>query len=166
MVILETPRLRLRDLQASDAEFVLRLVNEASFLANIGDKGVRNLADARRFIQSGPWSYRREDGYGQFLTELVDDRTPIGVCGLLYREILDVSDVGIALLPEYWRSGYAFEAASAVMEYGRGTLGIETIVGLTSVENLASIGLLEKMGLRFQKMVKMSEEDPGTALYS
>ena len=165
-MIVETPRLNIRELTVDDAEFIFGLVNEPSFLENIGDKGVRTLEDARQFILEGPWASHREQGYGQFLVELKEGGDQIGVCGLLYREALDVSDIGCAFMPQYWRRGYAFEAACAVMEYGRSTLGIEKIVGLTSEENVASIKALEKLGMSFERMVKMSDDDPGTALYS
>jgi len=166
MMIVETPRLELRELTLDDAGFILRLVKEPSFLANIGDKGVRTLDDAKQFILDGPWKRDQNPGYGQFLVELKPDGIPIGVCGLLYREKLDVTDVGCAFLPQFWRRGFAYEAASAVMDYGRSTLGVDRIVGLTSKDNLASIGLLEKFGMKFEKTVKMSDDDPGTALYS
>jgi RimJ/RimL family protein N-acetyltransferase len=165
-MIVETPRLRIRELTVDDAEFIFRLVNEPSFVENIGDKGVRNLEDARQFILAGPWASHRERGYGQFLVELKEGGDPIGVCGLLFREALDVSDIGFAFLPKYWRRGYACESACAVIEYGRSTLGIEKIVGLTSEENVASIKALEKLGMSFERMVKMADDDPGTALYS
>ena len=102
----------------------------------------------------------------QFLVELIEDHTPIGVCGLLYRESIDVTDVGFAILSPYRRRGYAYEAARAVMSYGQVTLGIDRIVALTSEENHASIRVLEKLGLSFEKIIKMSEDDPGTALFS
>ena len=162
----ETQRLRIRELTVDDAEFICGLVNEPSFLENIGDKGVRNLEDARQFILEGPWASHRERGYGQFLVELKKGGDPIGVCGLLFREALDVSDIGCAFMPQFWRRGFAFEAACAVMEYGRSMLGIDKIVGLTSEENVASIKALEKLGMSFERMVKMSDDDPGTALYS
>jgi RimJ/RimL family protein N-acetyltransferase len=165
-MITETPRLRIRELTADDAEFVLELVNQPSFLTNIGDKGVRDLEDARGFILEGPWASHRDRGYGQFVVELKKVGTPIGVCGILYRDALGVSDVGCAFLPDYWRRGYAYEAVCAVLDYGRETLGLETIVGLTSRSNLASIMLLEKLGMSFERVVKMSDDDPGTALYS
>ena len=165
-MIVETPRLELRELTLDDAGFILGLVNEPSFLANIDDKGVRTLDDAKQFILDGPWKRNQKPGYGQFMVELKPDGIPIGVCGLLYREILDVTDVGCAFLPAYWRQGIAHEAASAIMEYGRSTLGVEKIVGLTSKDNLASIGLLEKFGMKFERIVKMSDDDPGTVLYS
>jgi RimJ/RimL family protein N-acetyltransferase len=165
-MIVETPRLELRELILDDAEFILGLVNEPSFLANIGDKGVRTLDDAKQFILDGPWKRNQKPGYGQFMVELKPDVIPIGVCGLLHREKLDVTDVGCAFLPAYWRQGFAFESASAVMEYGRSTLGVDKIVGLTSKDNLASIRLLEKFGMTFERFVKMSDDDPGTVLYS
>ena len=165
-MIAETRRLRIRELTTDDAEFILGLVNQPSFLANIGDKGVRNVKDAQRFILDGPWASHRDRGYGQFMVELKDGGEPIGVCGILYRGSLDVSDVGCAFLPGYWRQGFAYEAAGAVIEYGRANLGLERIVGLTSEENVASIKLLEKLGMKFEMTVKMSAEDPGTALYS
>ncbi len=88
------------------------------------------------------------------------------MCGLLYRDALDVTDVGLALLPQYWKCGYAYEAAAAVMEYGRSSLGLDEIVALTSEENTASINLAKKFGMKFDRIVKMSDDDPGTALYS
>ena len=165
-VITETTRLRIRELTADDAEFILGLVNEPSFVEHIGDKGVRNLEDAKEFILEGPWASHREQGFGQFMVELKDGGVPIGVCGILYRDKLEVSDVGGAFLPDHQRCGYGFEAVQAVMEYGRSSLGLEKIVGLTSEKNVASIKLLAKLGMSFEKMVKMSDDDEGTALYS
>jgi ribosomal-protein-alanine N-acetyltransferase len=164
--IVETPRLRLRKLTVDDAGFVFRLINDPAFLANIGSKGVRSLEDARRFILEGPWTNQRRPGYGQFLIELKDEGEPVGVCGLLYRDTLDVTDIGFAILAHYRRRGLAFEAADAVMEYGHSTLGIASIVALTSHENLPSIGVLEKLGMKFERTVKMSDGDPGTALFA
>ncbi len=164
-MIVETSRLVIRELTADDAEFILRLTNEPSFVANIGDKGIRDLDDARRFLREGAWTNQPLPGYGQFLVELKEDGAAAGICGLLYRENLDLTDVGFAFLPAYWGRGLALEAARAVMEYGTSKLGVSAIVGLTTKENAPSIRVLEKLGLRFQKMVKMSPDDPGTALY-
>ncbi len=165
-MIAKTTRLRIRELAIEDAEFVLALVNEPSFVSNIGDKGLRSLADAKRFILEGPWTYQQKPGYGQFAVELEENGDPIGVCGLLFRESLNLTDIGFAVLPQYWRRGFAFEAAEAVLRYGQSTLGLKKIVGLTSENNLASIRLLEKLGMKFEKTVKMSDDDPGTVVYS
>lgn len=165
-LIAETERLRIRRMTTDDAGFILNLVNQPSFLEHIGNKGVKDLEDAKRFILAGPWTQHADRGFGQFVVELRDGSEPVGVCGVLFRESLDVCDIGCAFLPAYWRRGYAFESAMAVMEYGRTTLAIDTIVGLTSEENIASIKALEKLGMSFERMVKMSDDDPGTALYS
>ena len=165
-MIVETKRLSVREITIEDAQFVLRLVNEPSFVSNIGDKGVRNLNDAERFIQDGYWTNQERPGHGMFLVALKDGGDPIGGCGLLYRKALDVTDIGFAFLPEYWNRGFAYEAAEAIMEYGHSSLGVKKIVGLTSADNLGSIKLLQKLGLDFDKTVKMSDDDPGTVLYS
>ena len=165
-MIVETARLRIRETTVDDAAFILRLVNEPSFLSNIGDKGVRDLVDAKRFIEEGPWRRGQRPGYGQFVVELSESGIPAGICGILYREALDVTDVGFAFLPEHWGCGYAFEAAEAVMRYGYSTLGVGKIVGLTSEENLPSIRVLKKLGMKYEQTVKMSDDDSGTVVYS
>lgn len=165
-MIVQTRRLRLRSLTADDAEFILGLVNHPSFLANIGDKGVRDLDGARRFIVEGPWAAGQPPGHGQFLVERTEDGAPLGVCGVLYRANLDLTDVGCAFLPDYWRCGYATEAALAVVDYARDELGVGTIVALTAEHNVASIGLLEKLGMRYRRTVKMTDDDPGTLVYA
>jgi len=165
-MIVQTKRLILREITVEDAEFVLRLVNEPSFVSNIGDKGLKNLRDAERFILEGYWTNQGRLGYGMFLVELKGGRNPIGGCGLLYRKVLDVTDIGFAFLPEYWNHGFAYEAAEAILNYGHLTLGVSKIVGLTSEDNLGSINLLKKLGMDFEKTVKMSDDDPGTVLYS
>jgi RimJ/RimL family protein N-acetyltransferase len=165
-MIVETERLILRKITVEDAAFVLRLVNEPSFVSNIGDKGVKNLDDAERFILDGYWTNQERPGHGMFLVELKDGGKSIGVCGLLYRKVLDVTDIGFAFLPEYWNRGFAYEAAEAILKYGRSTLGIDKIVGLTSPDNFASIKLLKKLGMEFEKTVKMADDDPGTVLYA
>lgn len=163
---ISTERLRIRRLTVDDAEFVLALLTDPAFIANIGDRGVQSLADAERFIENGPWTRQQPSGYGQFAVELRGKAGPIGVCGLLFRESLDLTDIGFAFLPPYRRQGFAFEAAQAMLTYGHATLGVQKIVGLTSVANPESIRLLERLGMKFEKMVLMSGDDPGTALYS
>jgi len=91
--IAETPRLSLRHLREDDAGFLLRLVNEEAFRTHIGEKHLHTDEDARRFIREGPWTCQPRAGYAQFLVESRDTGEALGVCGLLYREELDVSDV-------------------------------------------------------------------------
>jgi RimJ/RimL family protein N-acetyltransferase len=165
-MLLETDRLRMRQLTGEDAEFVLTLIQEPEFLEHIGDKGVHDLESAREFVRTGPWTNQPKRGLGQFLIEEKATGAPVGVCGLLYRERLDVTDVGFAILSANRGRGYATEAAAAVLEYGRNTLGLQGIVALTSEANTPSIRVLEKLGMSFVTIVTMSDDDPGTALYS
>jgi len=165
-MLLETERLGLRRLGVEDAPFVLRLVNEPSFLENIGDKGLRTVEDAKKFLREGYWTRQEKPGYGQFLVELKSDGAAVGVCGLLHREQLGVSDIGFAFLPEYWGRGLALEAAKAVLRYATEELGVEKVVGLTTKENRPSIKVLEKLGMRHERTLKTTEDDPGTEVYS
>jgi len=165
-MITETARLTIRPLTEDDAPFILALTNDPAFLANIGDKGVRDLEGARRFLREGAWTNQPRPGHGQFAVELKATGEPIGVCGLLYRQTLDLTDIGFAFLPDHRGQGLAYEAAEAVMRYGRSSLGLTRIVGLTVPENRASIALLERLGLRLETVIKMSDDDPGTVVYS
>jgi len=166
MTVVETERLALRRLEVGDAEFILGLLNDPSFLRFIGDKGVRTLEDARRYISEGPIASYERFGFGLYLTELRDDGASIGICGLLKRDSLEDVDVGFAFLPPFWSKGYAFEAASAVMAYGRSVLGLRRIVAITSPDNEASIRLLEKLGMRFESMVRLSEDSSEVRLFA
>ena len=156
MKILETERLVLRRFSSDDAQFILELLNQPSFLRYIGDKGVRTTEDAVRYIQTGPVASYEKFGFGLYLVELKETGVPIGMCGLLKRDTLPDADVGFAFLPDYWSQGYAFEAASGVMSYGREVLGLRRIVAITSLDNDASIKLLEKIGLKFEGLITPS----------
>jgi len=165
MIVLETERLVLRRLSSDDAEFILELLNQPSFLQYIGDKGVRNNDDAVNYIQTGPVASYEKCGFGLYLVELKDSARPIGICGLLKRDSLPDVDVGFAFLPDYWSRGYAFEAAVAVMNYGKEVLGLRRIVAITSLDNEASISLLEKIGLKFEGLIKLVEDKPEVRLF-
>lgn len=166
MKILETDRLILRQLTVEDADFVLKLLNEPSFLSFIGDKGVRTLDDARAYILKGPVESYQRFGFGLYLTELKENGTPIGMCGLLKRESLKDVDIGYALLPKFWGKGYAYEAASAVMAFGKSAFGLSRIVAVTTPDNHSSIKIIEKLGLRFEQMVRLSEDEPEIKLFA
>lgn len=155
MHVIQSKRLELRELDLHDAEFIFELLNEAPFLRFIGDKGVRTLADARDYLLKGPMDSYLRRGFGLYLTGLRDGGTPIGICGLVKRDVLEDVDVGFALLSRHCSRGYAVEAASAVLTYGMQALRLRRIVAITSPDNNASIAVLDKIGLRFERMVKL-----------
>jgi len=163
--VLETERLALRRLSAGDAAFIIELLNQPSFIKNIGDRGVRTNEDAVRYIQNGPVASYERFGFGLYLVELKDTAIPIGICGLLKRETLQDVDVGFAFLPQFWSRGYAVESASAVLKHGRNVLGIGRVVAITAPENHGSIKVLEKIGLKFERLMKLSEGEPEIKLF-
>ncbi|MDP3859453.1 MAG: GNAT family N-acetyltransferase [Stagnimonas sp.] len=158
--VLETARLRLRRLDLGDAPFILRLVNEPSWLRYIGDRGVRDLDGARDYIANGPLAMYARLGYGLWLVERKDDGLPLGQCGLLKRDRLEHPDIGFAFAPAYWGQGYAREAAAATLDYGHGALGMEEIQAITSLDNAASIGLLSALGFAYQRQIELAPGDP------
>lgn len=153
---METERLLLRKLRAEREDhtaFILELVNEPGWLKNIGDRGVRNLDDARRYIENGPAASYQKFGFGLWLIERKDGSVPIGMCGLIKRDTLEHVDIGFALLGRHGGHGYAHEAAAAVMSYGWNVVGLQRIVAITAPENPSSIRLLGKLGFRFDRML-------------
>jgi len=168
MKILETERLILRELTASDDAFVLDLLNQPSFIKYIGDRQVRNLDDARSFIENRYRASYREHGYGLYAVELKpeiqDPKSPIqnpviGMCGFVRRDTLPDADIGFAFLPQFERRGYAYESAAAVMEYGRQTLGLTRVLAITTTDNESSGRLLGKLGFKFDRIITLGDED-------
>ncbi len=166
MRILETERLVLRRLDTGDAAFIRRLVNEPAWLRYIGDRGVRTLEDAGKYLRDGPLAMYARLGFGLNLVETKDDMQPIGLCGFVKRDTLPDVDLGFAFLPEYWGKRYAFESASATMIHGRSVLELARIVAITAHDNLASIRLLERLGFAFERSVRLGDDDEELLLYA
>lgn len=163
--ILETERLTLRHLEASDAPFILRLVNEPGWLRFIGDRAIHSLDDARAYIETGPRASYAAHGFGLYATTLRPDGTPIGICGLVKRDGLDHPDVGFAILERYWGHGYASEAATATVAYARDVLGLDRLLGITMADNTASGFVLENSGLHYEGMIVIPGMDQPQRLY-
>ncbi|MEM8963301.1 MAG: GNAT family N-acetyltransferase, partial [Acidobacteriota bacterium] len=105
-----------------------------------------------------------EHGFGLWMTELTDG-TPIGMCGLLKRDSLAFPDVGFAFFPEFWGQGFATEAAEASMTWGRETRALTTIGAIARADNVGSIRVLEKLGLRFDSVVETTSDGVEVHLY-
>jgi RimJ/RimL family protein N-acetyltransferase len=162
-MILETERLTLSRVQTADAPFILRLLNDPTFIQNIRDEGIRTLDEAKAHIKVKFTSSYQTNGFGMYLVTLKSNGEHVGLCGIVKRDSLDCPDIGYAFLAEHSGKGYASESASAVMEYATRILGIERVVGITSLDNKGSIKILEKAGLVFNKMI--STEDGETMLF-
>jgi RimJ/RimL family protein N-acetyltransferase len=157
---LRTERLTLVPPTAEDADFVLELLNDPGWIANIGDRGVRTLADARAYI---------DDRFSKSLWLVVRDTETgerLGMCGLVDREGLDHHDIGYAFLARHSGKGYATEAARVVLAHAMGPLGHKTILAITTPENTASQRVLEKIGLRFVQMINLPGHEEPSAFFT
>ena len=166
MNVIETERLTLRQLTSDDAPFILQLLNDPAWLRFIGDRGVRSVEDADRYILTGPVVMYERLGFGLYMTERKSDRVPMGICGLIQRDGLADIDIGFAFLPQFCGCGYGYEAALATMACGKNTLRLKRIVGITSPDNPSSIKLLKKIGLKYDCMVRFPKSDVETMLFA
>jgi RimJ/RimL family protein N-acetyltransferase len=165
-MVIETERLILRHAVAGDAEFIFELLNDPSFIENIGDRGIRTLEDARKYISDRLVASYNKHGYGLYVVQLKNTMEMAGICGLVNREVLDFPDIGFAFLPRHWRKGYALEASKGVLKFAKDDLHMKRILAITKLSNVASQGVLEKLGLRFEKVVKLAEHPDESKLFS
>ena len=162
---LTTRRLELQWLTLDDAPLMFAVWNDPAFVRYVADRGIRTLEQARAAIEAGPLRLYAEYGYGPFRVRRRMDGVDMGICGLFRRDDLEAPDIGFAILPDFCGKGYGFEASAAVLEYARGTLGLSSIIAIVSPHNEASIGLLEKLGMRFERPIRMPGEDHDISLY-
>jgi RimJ/RimL family protein N-acetyltransferase len=158
--------LKLSQLSYDDCEFIFELVNEASFMRYIGDKGVRTLDDAHDYLKDGPIGSYERHGFGLFLVSLQVDDTPLGICGLVKREEFEHPDLGFAFLKRYWANGYALESTRAVLDFGAGVLKLQRIIAMVDHDNRRSVELLSKLGFSFESMVRMPGETKDICMYA
>lgn len=166
MDMLQTARVRLRTMASSDAAFYLHLVNDPSWLRFIGDKGIHSLDDARSAIETGPLESQRVNGFSLYAVELRADGTPLGICGLVRRETLPDVDLGYAFLPAHCGQGYAREAAAAVLAHATEDLGMSRLLAIVSPDNERSIRLLDALGFRFERRMRLRPDRDEACLYS
>jgi RimJ/RimL family protein N-acetyltransferase len=164
--ILETERTILREIVEADAEFILDLLNQPSFSKYIGDRNVRSIEEARKFIENRFRQSYREHGFGLYAVEIKETNAPIGICGFVRRESLPDADIGFAFLPQYEKKGYAFESADAVMKYGREVLGLKRVLAITSQNNENSGKLLAKINFKFERLIELPHDAEELKLFS
>lgn len=165
-IVIETQRLTLSELAPPDADFIVELLNDPAFLANIGDRGVRDHADALRYIANGPVASYAKHGFGLWLVRDKTSGERLGLSGLLQRDTLPDADIGYAFLPQYRGQGYAVEACGAVIAHAREPLRLARVLAIVSPGNEASTRVLEKIGLRYQRRMRLTEDAEELLLYS
>ncbi len=166
VLVAETARLRIQQFNLEDVAFVIRLLNEPSFIKFIGDRGVRTPGEARAYLLAGPLAGYARFGFGLNRVELKVSGEPIGMCGILKRDTLPDPDLGYAFLPGYWNNGYAFEAATAIMTQAHAAFGLQRVLAVTTVDNSASIRLLRKAGFQHVGLVLQPPDDKELKLFS
>lgn len=154
-IILETGRLILREFGEADVEAFYLLGSHPAIIKYTGDPGggMTSIEHALEILRSHPMADYEKHGFGRWACVHKEKGEVIGFAGLKYLEELDEVDIGYRLLPEYWGAGIATEAAQAVLEFGFRKLQMEEIIGLAVPENVASIRILEKLGMNFVGMV-------------
>ncbi len=165
-IVIETERLILRKFTLDDAAFMLELLNTSAWLRFIGDRGVRTIEEAEQYLLNGNIKSYQEYGFGFYVVVVKETNESIGICGIKKREELDDIDIGFGFFPQFVGKGYGYEAASATLYYSINILKIKRIVAVVDPENLVSIGLIKKIGLKFEKMVQFSRKDIELMLFS
>ncbi len=151
--ILETEKLKLRELTLDDTSFIIELVNSTGWLKYIGDRNIKTTEQSKAYIENGPMKSYSENGFGLWLVESKVHKKPIGMCGLLRRDYLNHPDIGFAFLPEFIGKGFGFEAATGTISFAKNQLNFSSICAITMPDNVASIKLLEKIGMKFIKSI-------------
>ena len=154
----ETDRLILKPAEVQDADFFLELYNMPSFIQYIGDRNLRTKEDAENYITSRFIPQIEKLGFGNNVVILKEDNTKIGAVGIFEREGLDVLDIGFSFLEKYEGKGYAYESANKLKEVAAGDFGVHKISAITTKDNFSSQKLIERLGLKFQKMVTIPED--------
>ena len=163
--LLETERLQLRWMTLDDTPMMFAVWNDPAFMQFVGDRGIRTLDEAEVSMQQGPLHLYSEYGYGPFRVIGREDGADMGVCGLYRRDGLDEPDIGFALLPDYRGKGFGYEASVAVLDHARDVLKLPRVTAIVSPSNDASIALLEKLGMCYDKAMRLPGDDEDVNLY-
>lgn len=160
----ETERLILKPFEITDAPFLLTLLNSPKWLQYIGDRNVHTEAEAADYIKVKMIAQLERLGYGNNLVIEKESNTPIGACGLYERPGLPIVDIGFAFLQEYEGKGYGYEAASRLLKVGKEDFSMQKVCAITTKENVASQKLINKLGLKFIKIINI-EGDKEDLMY-
>lgn len=149
-IILETPRLILRRFTNSDADadLILQLNSDPEVLKYLHEPILQDTAQAREILQNIILPQYQKN-IGRWATHLKEDKKFIGWCGLKHRQELNEIDLGYRFMQTAWGKGYATEAAAATLEYGFEVLQLKSIIGRAHIQNIASLSILQKIGMRF-----------------
>ncbi|MBO6792883.1 MAG: GNAT family N-acetyltransferase [Balneolaceae bacterium] len=157
-MLIETRILSITELTLRDISFIRALTNSPGWLEFIGDRNIHSDQDAIKYLETGPMSSYKIHGFGLFRVALKETNEPIGMCGFLKRDMLPYPDLGFAFLPEYQGQGYAYEAASVILNWAERNLTSNYVLALTKSENERSIKHIQKLGFEEISPIPMNNE--------
>jgi ribosomal-protein-alanine N-acetyltransferase len=149
-----TQRLLLTSLTVDKDEFILKLVNTQGWLRFIGDRNIHSANDAKDYISK----INQNPIFKYWVVELLKEQIPIGIITFIKRDYLEFHDIGFAFLPEYAKSGYAFEATSVILNYLVGERITEQLLATTVPDNTNSIRLLTKLGFVENQEIEVDDK--------
>ena len=157
----ETARLIVRRIGRGDAGFMLALLNDPGFLANIGDRGVRTIEQAETYIRDRVLAvYPR--GLGMLLVSRKTDGAAVGTVGFVRRDGLDHPDLGFVYLAAQCGRGYGSEAARGLLDHAP---AMRPLLAITRPDNAASGAVLRKLGFVECAMVTLPGHDGPSRLF-
>lgn len=164
--LITTERLQLRPVALHDADLMLTVWNDPAFVRHVGDRGIRTREQAIRALEDGAMKLFAEYGFGPYRVSLKSDDSAVGICGIFTREGMDEPDIGFSTLPDFVKRGYAYEAAMAVVSYAKTDLKLPRLTAIVSPENIASVNLIKKLGLQFERSLRLPGENSDVSLYA
>lgn len=158
MLQIETERLILRESIVADAPDLYEMNSDPEVLKYTGDVAFQSVAETEILIRN--YKDYEKYGYGRWTTIVKATNEVIGYCGLKYLEDISETDLGYRWKQKHWGKGYATEAGAACLKYGFKELGLQQIVAQVMEGNIASIRVLEKLGMSYWKQLN-TEDNPG-----
>jgi len=146
--IAETERLYLVDSIAPNGEALFELNKNFEVIKFTGDEPFKSIEAANQFLNN--YNHFRKYDFGRFGVYLKNSNEYIGWCGLKFSPKLNEVDLGFRFYQNHWNKGYATEASMACLKLGFKKFNLTQIVGRVQSENLASIKVLEKIGMTFK----------------
>lgn len=155
----ETERLNMNLASLDDADFFITLFNSPGWIKYIGDRNVHTTQESIEYIKTKMLPQQEELGYGNYVMSLKSDGTKIGTVGIYNRPNLEDQDIGFSLLGDYMGKGYAYEAASKLLDLAMNTMGFKRMTAVTTNDNISSQKLIEKLGLKYEQVVDWPGDD-------
>ena len=148
---LETQRLILREFQLEDSSQLAPILANPQVM-KFSPTGILSVEQTLIKVNSLINSYKKH-GWGKWAIIHKEGHKLIGYCGLAVEQVDNVNEpeIGYRLAPEFWGKGLATEAASAAVQQGFEKFKLPYILGIVDPANTASLKVLEKLGMRYER---------------